>query len=128
MENSEKKALKQLIVNQPDGQKLPDGVTAEMIKSWKARYGETKVKLGEIPLDDDRTQFLAVIGRVPGRKEMGEFEKWMDKDPNKSKEILINSCLLTEKDRVKADDILFYGAFDFLSQLIPIGKATVKNL
>ncbi|MBS2100709.1 hypothetical protein [Carboxylicivirga linearis] len=127
MEKKEQ-TVAQLIVNQPEGQKLPDGVTADMITAWKNRYGEGKIKLGEIPMDEERTQFLAVIGRVPCRKSMGEFEKWMDKDPNKSKEILINSCLLTEKEKVKADDLLFYGAFDFLSQLIPIGKATIKNL
>lgn len=122
------KTVEQLIVNQPEGQKLPDGVTEDMINAWKNRYGQDKIKLGEIPMDEERTQFLAVIGRVPCRKSMGEFEKWMDKDPNKSKEILINSCLLTEKEKVKAEDFLFFGAFDFLSQLIPVGKATVKNL
>ncbi len=118
----------QLVVNQPEGQALPDGITQDMIDSWKNRYGQAKIKLGEIPMNEERTQFLAVIGRVPCRKSMGEFEKWMDKDPNKSKEILINSCLLTCKEEVKADDFLFFAAFDFLSQLIPIGTATVKNL
>lgn len=122
------KTVAQLIINQPEGQELPDGVTPDMITAWKNRYGETKIKLGEIPMDEERTQFLAVIGRVPTRKELGEFEKWLDRDPNKSKEILINSCLLTEKNKVKAEDILFYGAFDFISQLIPVGKATIKNL
>lgn len=127
MEKKEQ-TVNQLIVNQKEGNKLPDGVTQEMIDAWKGRFGKEKIKLGEIPMDEDRTQFLAVIGRVPCRKAMSEFEKWLDKNPDKSKEILINTCLLTCKEQVKADDFLFNGAFDFLTQLIPVARATVKNL
>ncbi|WP_152541901.1 hypothetical protein [Saccharicrinis fermentans] len=111
-----------------EGNSLPDGITQEIIDAWKKRYGQQKIKLGELPINEDRTQFLAVIGRVPDRKTVGEFEKWMDKDPNKSKEILINACLLTEKEQVKADDFLFYGAFDFLTTLLPVAKSNIKNL
>ena len=128
MTDSKKNAIVQTVVNMKDGNLLPDGVSQETVDAWKERYGDTKIKLAELPLNDDRTQFLAVIGRVPDRKTVGEFEKWMDKDPNKSKEILLNACLLTEKDKVKADDFLFYGAFDFITNLLPVAKSTIKNL
>ncbi len=128
VEKKEKKEVVQTVINMADGNVLPDGITQETIDAWKMRYGQSKIKLGELPVDEDRTQFLAVVGRVPDRKTVGEFEKWMDKDPNKSKEILINACLLTEKDRVKQDDFLFYGAFDFLTNLLPVAKSNIKNL
>ncbi len=125
---SKAKENNQTVINMADGSTLPDGVTSDMIEAWKKRYGNEKVKLAEIPLDEDRSQFMAVICRVPDRKVMGEFEKWMDKDPNKSKEILINTCLLTEKEKVKEVDFLFYGACDAITQLIPVAKSTIKNL
>ncbi len=107
---------------------LPEGVTQDTVDAWKERYGEDKVKVASLPKDDDGNEFLDVIVRVPDRKTVGEFEKWVDRDPNKAKEILINACLLTCKDAVKANDGLFYGAFDAIANLLPIRKALIKNL
>jgi hypothetical protein len=107
---------------------LPDGVTPEMIKAWKERYGEQKVKLALLPKDDAADEFLQVIVRVPDRKAQAEFEKWIDKSPDKAKDILINACLLTNKDVVKADDDLYLGAFDAIAKLLPIRTAIIKNL
>lgn len=106
---------------------LPEGVTAEAIQAWKDRYGKDKVKIASLPKDDEGTEFLDVVVRVPDRKTMGEFEKWVDKNPDKAKEILINACVLSNKDVVKADDGLFYGAFDALVKLIPVRAAIIKN-
>lgn len=107
--------------------KLPDGVTPEMVKAWKERYGETKVKLATLK-NEDGDEVLDCVIRVPGRKELSEFEKWIDKSPDKAKDILINTCLLTEKERVKADDDLYFSAFDAISKLLPIRTSVVKNL
>ena len=70
---------------------LPVGVTAEDIKAWKGRYGENKIKIASLPKDDDGNEFMDVIVRVPDRKCLGEFEKWVDKSPDKAKEILVNA-------------------------------------
>ncbi len=107
---------------------LPPGVTAEMIKAWKERYGEGKVKLASLPLDQNGDKFMDVIIRTPGRKELSEFEKWIDRNPDKAKEILVNSCLLTSKEEVKAVEELFLAAADGIIQLLPTPKAVVKNL
>lgn len=106
---------------------LPEGVTQETIQAWKERYGADRVKIASLPKDDEGTEFLDVVVRVPDRKTMGEFEKWVDKNPDKAKEILINACVLSGKDAVKADDGLFYGAFDALVKLIPVRAAIIKN-
>lgn len=108
--------------------KLPDDVTPEMIKAWKERYGEEKVKIAMLPKDDDASDFLDVIVRVPDRKTVDEFEKYIDKMPGKAKEILINACCLTGKDKIKADDGLFYGAVDAITKLLPVRTAILKNL
>lgn len=107
---------------------LPEGVTDEMIAAWMERYGEGKVKLASLPVDDDCSASIDVIIRAPGRKEVSEFEKWMDKNPDKAKEILVNTCLLTRKDEVKANEYLFFGAYDAIAQLLQLPKATLKNL
>ncbi len=119
-ENKEKNKKKAAI--------LPEGVTAEMLNGWKERYGADKVKIAQLPMDDDGTEHKEVVVRVPDRKTMGEFEKWIDKNPDKAKEILINACVLSEKAQVKADDGLFYGAYDALVKLIPVRTAIIKNL
>jgi hypothetical protein len=107
---------------------LPPGVTPEMVAAWKERYGENRVKIASLPLDDDGTEWTDVIVRVPDRKTQGEFEKWVDKNPDKAKEIMINACVLTGRDMVKADDGLFGGAFDALVKLMPVRSSIIKNL
>lgn len=107
---------------------LPEGVTEDMVKAWKDHYGEKNVKVAQLPKNDEGSESLDVIVRVPDRKTLGEFEKWVDKAPDKAKEILINACVLTHKDEVKADDGLFMAAFDALSKILPYRSATIKNL
>jgi len=107
---------------------LPAGVTSEMIAAWKERYGENKVKLALLPLTEDCNDYLSVVVRAPGRKEASEFEKWIDKNPDKAKEILVNTCLLTNKDEVKANEFLFFGAADAIMNLLQVPKAIIKNL
>lgn len=106
---------------------LPQGVTIEMMTAWKERYGEKKVMIATLPLDDDGEKFMDVIVRVPDRKTVGQFEKWIDKDPDKSKEIMINACVLFGKDAAKLTDDGFFAAFDAVASLIPIRKAILKN-
>lgn len=99
----------------------------EEIAAAKDKYGADSVKIAEIPLDDNGNEHMEVLVRVPDRKTIGEFEKWADKDPNKSKEIVINQCLLSHKDIVKAKDDLFFTTFGAIADLMPIRKATLKN-
>lgn len=106
---------------------LPEGVTPEMMKAWQERYGEKKVQIATLPLDDDCIKTMDIIVRVPDRKTVGEFEKWIDKNPNKAKEVLINACVLSGKEAVKADDDAFFAAFDAVASLIPVRKAILKN-
>ncbi len=102
-------------------------ITPEMIADAKAKHGEDKVKIAELPLDDAGTHILEVLVKVPDRRTIGEFEKWADKNPDKSKEILLNACLLSFLDQIKSDDTLFFTAVNAIADLIPIRKAVIKN-
>lgn len=107
---------------------LPDGITQEMIDAAKLKHKESAIKLAELPKDDDRNEYLTVLVRRPDRSVLSEYSKWVDKNPGKADEILVNSCLLSHKDIVKADDGLFTGCVDAISQLISIRKANIKNI
>lgn len=106
---------------------LIGGTTPEQIAKWKDLWGN-KVKLASLPRDEEGTAYLDVVVKVPDSNVMNEFEKWMDKNPKKAKEIMVNGCLLTCKDEVKGDEGLFLGAYDAICNLIPIRKAILKNL
>lgn len=108
--------------------KLPAGITQEMVKNAKAKHGEGKVKLIDIPLDEEGTDYKTVLACVPSRVVTGQFRRWADIDPKRADEILVKACLLSHKDEVLADDGLFYGALTGISELIPVRKAIVKNL
>lgn len=107
---------------------LPEGITEEMVKAAKEKYKENAIKLAELQKDDDCAEYLTVLVRRPDRQVMNEYSKWADKSPGKAEEILVNSCLLSHKDIVKADDGLFMAAVDAIAQLIVIRKAIIKNL
>ena len=107
--------------------KLPEGVTPEMFAKLLEVHSKENMKIASLPIDDNEDKFLDVIICVPNRKILGEFEKWMDTNPLKAKEILINSCLLTKKDEVKASDDLFFSCVNAISELIPVRKAKIKN-
>jgi hypothetical protein len=106
---------------------LPDGVTDEMLKAWKQKYGEDKLRLAELKKDESGTRFPVVM-HVPDRQTIGEFEKWSDSNPNKAKEILIKGSTLTCIDEIMENDLLFLSAFNACSKLIPRAESEIKNL
>lgn len=107
---------------------LPAGITQEMVDNAKSAYGVNRVKIAELPMDDDNSEFLSVLVRRPDRSVQGEFMKWADKNPNKADDILVNNCLLSHKEQVKADEGLFQAAVDAIAQLIVTRKARIKNI
>lgn len=108
--------------------KLPIGITEEMVATAKNKFGNDNVKLAELPKDDDGNEVLSVLVRVPNRQVINEFTKWYDKNPGKAEDILVNACLLSHKDEVKADELLIMGAVNAIVTLIPVRKGTIKNL
>ncbi len=106
--------------------KLPEGVSQEQWNSWKDKWGD-KIKRIHLPLNDDNTEFFTVAAMVPSRKTLSDYEKWVDKNPDKSKDILITDCLVTGVDVVKADDVLFNSCVGAIAEMIPIRKAIIKN-
>ncbi|NDW10949.1 hypothetical protein [Dysgonomonas sp. 520] len=106
---------------------LPDGVTEEMVTKWKEDFGSNNVKKANL-VDKDGVYCKSVVVKVPQRKELSESEKWSFSNPDKSKEILVNACVLSHKEEVKADNQLFFSAWAAINELSPLAKATVEDL
>lgn len=107
---------------------LPEGITEAMVADAKVKHGNDKVKLIEIPMDDESSVIKTVLAVVPSRTVLGQYRRWETTDPKKADEILVKACLLSHKEEVLADDGLFYGALTGIAELIPVRKGIVKNL
>ncbi len=107
---------------------LPEGVTQEMINAWKAKYGVREVKLATLSDADGSFDPFDIIVRVPDHTVMGQFQKYIESNPKKAQDILVNGCILHGKEKVKADKYMYSAAVDAIAQLIPAGQATIKNL
>lgn len=89
--------------------------------------GVDKLRVIELPLDDDGNEFIDVVVCVPNRTTMGEYLKYNNTNPAKAQEILVKNCLITDKDQVMADDALFFTCVSALAELIPIRQKVIKK-
>ncbi|OWP83883.1 hypothetical protein BWK59_08175 [Flavobacterium davisii] len=94
-------------------------VASETISSLKIEHGQDLRKL-TLPANEDETEFIEVMAVVPKRKIIGQYQKYERIDPLKAQEIVVKNCVLTDKEKVLADDGLFYSAFTALTELMPI--------
>jgi hypothetical protein len=108
-------------------EKLPEGITKEMITVAKQKYGEDKVKYIDLPTDDEGNGTLTVLATVPSRSVIGQYQRFQTIDPKKADEIMVKNCLLSHKEMVLADDGLFYAVLNALGDLVPIRKGIIKN-
>jgi len=91
------------------------------------QYGKEKLRSIELPKNDMGTEILEVAVLVPGRSVMSQYMRFIDTNPKKAQEILINHCLLTSKEEVNADDALFNTCVMGIAELFPIREYKIKN-
>lgn len=108
---------------------LPDGITEDMIAQWKKEHGEKNILLATL-CDENNEPCAKVVIRRPTRQAVNQWEKFINTDPGKAKEILVRACLLRDQDKeaVIADDDLFYPAYRAVESLIPLRKAIIETL
>lgn len=102
-------------------------VKKEVSKEIIEKIGENNLRRIELPLDDNNDETLEVIVCVPDRRTMGQYMKYQNVNPAKAQEILVKSCLLTDKEQVLADDALFMTCVSALAELIPIREQKIKK-
>jgi hypothetical protein len=104
------------------------GLTPTQIEDLKAKHGILKV--AELFDSEGKSQGFVVLGK-PSAAVIGQFEKFIDKDPMKARGILVNGTVLTRTDEFKDMDRnseVYAAVFDAAAQMIPVGKAVLKNL
>lgn len=94
-------------------------VSKETKEALKKEYGD-KLRSVIIPLDDDNTEELEVLVTVPSRAVAGQALRFISSDPKKYMEILIKNCVVTDKERIMADDALFFSTAPMIAELLPI--------
>lgn len=107
---------------------LPEGVTAEMVEEFKAKHGV--VKVAEL-FDSEGNSFGSIILGKPSPNVMGQFEKLVDKDPMKARDVLLRGTLCTRREEILSwpkNSEEYAAVFDAAAQMIPVGKAVLKNL
>lgn len=102
-------------------------LSTEVIEKYKAKHGD-KLRVLELPMDDDYEEHLEVLAVVPGRSVVGQFQRYKNQDPKKAQEILVKQCVLTSKEEILADDGLYYAAISALAELIPIREGKSRRL
>lgn len=119
-EKAEKKPM-----YQPSVERLSDD-TKKVIRAEHANDAD-KLKTLIVPTDDSESHFIEVAALIPNRRVLSQHMKYLDTNPAKAQDILVNSCVLTSKDRIKADDFMYNTTVALLAELIPIGQGLIKN-
>jgi hypothetical protein len=107
--------------NDKDAVKYPNGVTAEMVKGWKAanKNGIAEIESGE---------FKAYIRR-PSRNDMRELSaQGKSTDPVTYTEIILDLLWLGGDEQIRTDDAIFFGAMDIVQDVLDVQSATLKKL
>ena len=96
-------------------------ITKELIASKKVENPGCKIAKVVLKADDEKSVALEILVR-------SEAEKWEATNPGKAKEIYVKSCVLTDVEKVVADDNLFYQAYFAITDLLPFQKPETEIL
>lgn len=107
---------------------LPAGCTQEMVAKWKADLGQNMVKVQTLESSEGLHEPVTIVTRVPGRRTMEMFQKFMDRDPGKANDILKNECILFGKEQIAGNEYMELSAIEAIAKLIPTSKIVTKNL
>lgn len=106
---------------------LPNGLTSDRYKALKDKWGSL-VSIVEAEVDSKGgTTLVAVKSPENDRTVCGQFERFVDSNPDKAREILIQNCVLHGKEEVLENNYAFRSVSMLLIEMIPTGKARVKN-
>ena len=103
-------------------------ITKELIASKKVENPGCKIAKVVLKAEDEKSVALEILVRSPNRRVISEAEKWEATNPGKAKEIYVKSCVLTDVEKVVADDNLFYQAYFAITDLLPFQKPETEIL
>lgn len=104
------------------------GITKQLIEEQKAKYPGCKIAKVIYKGDDEKSVVLEGLVRSPNRQVISEADKFDATNPGRAKEIYVRNCVLTDVEKVLADDNLFYQAYIAIIDLLPFQKPEVEML
>lgn len=109
--------------------KLPEGITPEMIDDAKQKYGKERVFLAELFASENPNEILlSILILKPSAMVRDQFLKFVDTNMSKAEDILLKACVASSKEAVMADEVLRSAAIHAITNIIPSGRASVKNV
>lgn len=57
---------------------LPEGITPAMIAEAKVKHGADKIRIIELPVDEEATAYKSVLACVPSRTVIGQYRRYAD--------------------------------------------------
>ncbi|HSW64981.1 MAG TPA: hypothetical protein VLH56_16965 [Dissulfurispiraceae bacterium] len=105
---------------------LPGGITQAQLNQWKSRWGD--VYLVEVPLDDEGEQKAAAYFKKPGIDAISASARFMESDPVKGANIILESCWLGGDQVIKDSDEARLSCMQSLGKLVTIRASTIKKL
>jgi hypothetical protein len=103
------------------------GISQAKLQELKQKFGNT-LRHVEVPMDDEGSEHFACVCSVPSRQVYGQFERLIDKDPSKARQVLVANCVHTGKEKIGADDALFLNVSTAVIELLPLRRATSRPL
>lgn len=103
-------------------------ITKQLIEEQKSKYPDCKIAKVTYKGDDEKNVVLEGLVRSPNRQVISEADKFETANPGKAKEIYVRNCVLTDVEKVLADDNLFYQAYIAILDLLPFQKPEVEML
>ncbi len=99
-------------------------ISQAQIKRWKAQYGD--VYAIEVKLDEQEK----AVGyfRKPDLNIIAAASRFVESNPIKTGEILLENCWLDGDDLIKTDDEAKMGVMTQLGKLFKVKEAEVKKL
>lgn len=106
---------------------LPNGITQEMVDAAKEKH--SKVKLATL-FDGDGNEIKTILVGTPSAQVINQFERFVDREPAKAKKMLLKGVLCSHIEIADEpqNTELFSAAFSAAAEMLPVGKAVLKNL
>lgn len=102
--------------------------TEEQVNTFKNKFPGCKIAGVSLKSSDGNSVELETLVRSPDRQVISEAEKFETTNPGKAKEIYVRNCVLSDVEKVMADDNLFYQAYFAITDLLPFQKPDMRVL
>lgn len=112
--------------------KIMKPVTDQMIAEAREKYPNVKMQRATLSTSEGE-EIGEILVKAPSTFTQSEFEKNVDKNTLKAKTLLVNNCVvdkeqLAEINAFEKNSEEYAAAFDAAAQMLPVGKAVLKNV